>query len=305
MPTQDFAGPAWRDFGEVHVVTDLDAAYALADEFAFEHVQVLTGRAAGGPDQDAQLRRTVPRRGHLRQLRRQGDRHEPRAADARGAARYTGGLWVGKYLRTVTYQEVVDTDSSARSSARSAAGPRGSSSSRATPARVTCGSPSTAASRCPGRRSRISRACEALQAGRAPRPSRIAWPVAFLDKRRRRGDHRSHAVDRRRLHDSLNVGECMSEWPIAVIGAGYMGGGIAQSFALAGHRVALADADADRASAAVERLLEQLAAYAAAGLVDPARADAAVGLADPGGLPWQRPSPTRSTSRKRCPSSSS
>jgi sulfopropanediol 3-dehydrogenase len=31
----------------------------------------------------------------------------------RGAARYTGGLWVGKYLRTVTYQEVTDTQSSA------------------------------------------------------------------------------------------------------------------------------------------------------------------------------------------------
>jgi sulfopropanediol 3-dehydrogenase len=31
----------------------------------------------------------------------------------RGAARYTGGLWVGKYLRTVTYQEVVNTESSA------------------------------------------------------------------------------------------------------------------------------------------------------------------------------------------------
>jgi sulfopropanediol 3-dehydrogenase len=30
-----------------------------------------------------------------------------------GAARYTGGLWVGKYLKTVTYQEVLDTDSSA------------------------------------------------------------------------------------------------------------------------------------------------------------------------------------------------
>jgi sulfopropanediol 3-dehydrogenase len=32
----------------------------------------------------------------------------------RGAARYTGGLWVGKYLRTVTYQEVKDPDASAR-----------------------------------------------------------------------------------------------------------------------------------------------------------------------------------------------
>ena len=54
-----------------------------------------------------------------------------------GAARYTGGLWVGKYLRTVTYQEVVDTVHRRRCWARSAAGPRASSCSRATPAPAT------------------------------------------------------------------------------------------------------------------------------------------------------------------------
>ena len=54
-----------------------------------------------------QLRRAVPRRGHLRLLRRQGHRHQPHAADP-GRARYTGGLWVGKYLKTVTYQEVTE-----------------------------------------------------------------------------------------------------------------------------------------------------------------------------------------------------
>ena len=42
MPTADFAEPAWRDHGEVHVVESLDEAYALADSFAAEHVQVLT-----------------------------------------------------------------------------------------------------------------------------------------------------------------------------------------------------------------------------------------------------------------------
>ena len=78
---------------------------ALADSFAAEHVQVLTASPRQALDADARLRRPVPRRGHLRLLRRQGDRHQPRAADP-GAARYTGGLWVGKYLKTVTYQEV-------------------------------------------------------------------------------------------------------------------------------------------------------------------------------------------------------
>ena len=54
----------------------------------------------------------------------------------RGAARYTGGLWVGKYLKTVTYQEVTDGRRAPRS-ASSAAGRRGSSCSRATPAPAT------------------------------------------------------------------------------------------------------------------------------------------------------------------------
>ena len=42
MPTRDYAGPAWRDHGQVIVVDDLDEAYALADEFASEHVEILT-----------------------------------------------------------------------------------------------------------------------------------------------------------------------------------------------------------------------------------------------------------------------
>ena len=46
MPTNDMAGPAWRDHGQVHVVDDLDEAYRLADSFASEHVQILTGSPA-------------------------------------------------------------------------------------------------------------------------------------------------------------------------------------------------------------------------------------------------------------------
>jgi sulfopropanediol 3-dehydrogenase len=42
MPTADFAGPAWRDFGEIAVIADLDSAYALAERYASEHVQILT-----------------------------------------------------------------------------------------------------------------------------------------------------------------------------------------------------------------------------------------------------------------------
>ena len=113
MPTNDMAGPAWRDHGEVHVVDDLDEAYALADTFASEHVQVLT----------AQPRQALEKMHHYGALflgegtcvsygdKAIGTNH---VLPTRHAARYTGGLWVGKYLRTVTYQEVTDKAASAR-----------------------------------------------------------------------------------------------------------------------------------------------------------------------------------------------
>lgn len=51
-----------------------------------------------------------PRRQRL--LRRQGDRHQPHPADEEGRARYTG-LWVGKFMKTVTYQRVLTDEASA------------------------------------------------------------------------------------------------------------------------------------------------------------------------------------------------
>jgi sulfopropanediol 3-dehydrogenase len=107
MPTADYAAPAWRDHGQVAVVEDLVAAYALADNYASEHVQVLTanprealavmrnygalflgeGTCVSYGDKVIGTNHTLP---------------------TRGAANYTGGLWVGKYLKTVTYQEVTD-----------------------------------------------------------------------------------------------------------------------------------------------------------------------------------------------------
>jgi 3-hydroxybutyryl-CoA dehydrogenase len=60
---------------------------------------------------------------------------------------------------------------------------------------------------------------------------------------------------------------------VAVVGAGYMGGGIGQVLALAGHPVRLADVDADRASSARERLLAESDHYVAAGLFAPGSTD--------------------------------
>ena len=112
MPTADMAAPAWRDHGEVVVVDDLDEAFAVADTYASEHVEVLT----------REPRLALERMRHYGALflgegtcvsygdKVIGTNH---VLPTRGSARFTGGLWVGKYLRTVTYQEVTDRASSA------------------------------------------------------------------------------------------------------------------------------------------------------------------------------------------------
>ncbi len=111
MPTRDMAGPAWENHGQVIVVPDLPSAYVLADDFAFEHVQILT----------AEPREALKRMTNYGALflgqntcvsfgdKVIGTNHVLPTA---GAARYTGGLWVGKYLKTVTYQEVTDRSTS-------------------------------------------------------------------------------------------------------------------------------------------------------------------------------------------------
>lgn len=105
LPTRDYAEPAWRDFGQVVIVDDLDEAYRVADTFAAEHVQVFTreprealekmhnyGALFLGENTCVSYGDKVIGTNHV--------------LPTLGAARYTGGLWVGKYLKTVTYQEV-------------------------------------------------------------------------------------------------------------------------------------------------------------------------------------------------------
>jgi sulfopropanediol 3-dehydrogenase len=113
MPTRDFAAPAWRDWGAVHVVASLDDAFALGDEYAFEHVQVLTENPRDALEKMHDYGALFLGEGTCVAY---GDKviGTNHVLPTRGAARYTGGLWVGKYLRTVTYQEVRNTTSSAR-----------------------------------------------------------------------------------------------------------------------------------------------------------------------------------------------
>jgi sulfopropanediol 3-dehydrogenase len=112
MSTKDFAEPAWRNNGQVHVVDDIDDAYALADEFASEHVQVLTDQPRLALDKMRNYGALFLGEGTCVSY---GDKciGTNHTLPTRGAARYTGGLWVGKYLKTVTYQEVTNRESSA------------------------------------------------------------------------------------------------------------------------------------------------------------------------------------------------
>jgi sulfopropanediol 3-dehydrogenase len=112
MPTRDFAEPAWRDHGRIIVTDTLDEAFAVADSFAAEHVEVLTENPRQALDKMRDFGAIFLGEGTCVSY---GDKviGTNHVLPTRGAARYTGGLWVGKYLKTVTYQEVVSPESSA------------------------------------------------------------------------------------------------------------------------------------------------------------------------------------------------
>ncbi|MBW0104415.1 histidinol dehydrogenase [Pseudonocardia sp. KRD291] len=112
LPTNDMAGPAWRDHGRIVVCDDADEMWQVADDLAAEHVQVFTAR----PREALERMRNY---GALflgeNTCVSYGDKviGTNHVLPTLGAARYTGGLWVGKYLKTVTYQEVRDPAASA------------------------------------------------------------------------------------------------------------------------------------------------------------------------------------------------
>jgi sulfopropanediol 3-dehydrogenase len=96
----------------VHLVEDLDTAFALADQFAFEHVQILTREPRQALTKMTNYGALFLGEGTCVSY---GDKviGTNHVLPTRGAARYTGGLWVGKYMRTVTYQEITNSESSA------------------------------------------------------------------------------------------------------------------------------------------------------------------------------------------------
>lgn len=108
-PTRDVAGKAWRDHGSVIVAADRDEAIALSDEIAPEHLEVQVGQ----PDL-AYYRSNLRNYGSLFLDREAtvayGDKGvgTNHVLPTAGAARYTGGLWVGKFLKTCTFQYLTE-----------------------------------------------------------------------------------------------------------------------------------------------------------------------------------------------------
>jgi sulfopropanediol 3-dehydrogenase len=105
LPTADIASVAWRDYGEIILVDSLEEAVVEADKVAAEHVEILTrdpryfldhmknyGALFLGPETNVSYGDKVIGTNHT--------------LPTLGSARYTGGLWVGKFLKTCTYQEV-------------------------------------------------------------------------------------------------------------------------------------------------------------------------------------------------------
>jgi sulfopropanediol 3-dehydrogenase len=106
LPTAAIAGVAWRDYGQVIVCDTVDEMIARADAIASEHVQVMTR------DPEVFLARMTnygalflgPRTNVSYGDKVIGTNH---TLPTKQSARYTGGLWVGKFLKTCTYQRVL------------------------------------------------------------------------------------------------------------------------------------------------------------------------------------------------------
>jgi len=107
LPTAEIASVSWRDYGQIIFVADLAEAVREADRLAYEHVEIMTrnpryflehmrnyGSLFLGPETNVAYGDKVIGTNHTLPTRR--------------AARYTGGLWVGKFMKTATYQQCTE-----------------------------------------------------------------------------------------------------------------------------------------------------------------------------------------------------
>ena len=112
LPTAQIAGQAWKDYGEVIICDSTDEMVREADRIASEHVQVMTrdpdyflanmknyGSLFLGPRTNVAYGDKVIGTNHTLPTKKN--------------ARFTGGLWVGKFMKTCTYQKVMTDEASA------------------------------------------------------------------------------------------------------------------------------------------------------------------------------------------------
>ncbi|MFT4180292.1 MAG: histidinol dehydrogenase [Rhizobium sp.] len=112
LPTAEIASKSWAAFGQVIIADSDEEMIKIADELASEHVQVMTR------DPDYFLNNMTnygalflgPRTNVAYGDKVIGTNH---TLPTKKAARYTGGLWVGKFLKTCTYQKVLSDEASA------------------------------------------------------------------------------------------------------------------------------------------------------------------------------------------------
>ncbi len=112
LPTAETAAVSWRDYGEVIVCDTHDEMLRVANDMAYEHVQVITDR------DDWYLEKMHsygalflgPRTNVANGDKVIGTNH---TLPTRKAGRYTGGLWVGKFLKTHSYQRITTDEAAA------------------------------------------------------------------------------------------------------------------------------------------------------------------------------------------------
>ncbi len=112
LPTADTARASWNDYGEVILCDDHDEMLAIANDIASEHVQVMT-------DRDDWYLEHMHSYGALflgpRTNVANGDKviGTNHTLPTKKAGRYTGGLWVGKFLKTHSYQKITSDEAAA------------------------------------------------------------------------------------------------------------------------------------------------------------------------------------------------
>lgn len=113
LPTAEIAREAWENYGAVIVCDSIDEMVSEADRLAYEHVTILT------EDPDYFLN-NMTNYGALflgaRTTVSYGDKviGTNHTLPTKQAARYTGGLWVGKFMKTCTYQKILTDEASAK-----------------------------------------------------------------------------------------------------------------------------------------------------------------------------------------------